>query len=172
MIQKIFCFKFRNRRGILYLKTDLVYNPEKLFRGEEHVQNKFQTYIYKGTTYHPYAHLPDSYNIAISKKFREILIKNKISGWDAYPINIKNSEFEYYGLQILGRAGSIQRPSKPGWVKGMMIDTSEWDGSDIFSARDIFTIFFTEKVREVLLYNKVFSDEEMVDISTYEWYSA
>lgn len=171
MALKNYCFKFKNRKGLLFLQTNQIYDDRKLFKGEVAVES-LETYIIKGTTYHPYAHLPDPYNLAISEKFRSILNDSGITGWRTYPINIKDCEYKYYGLQIFGRTGFTKRPVKSGWVHGMNIDMTNWDGSDIFCSSDTFLILFTEKVKNILLSSKLFSQEEVIDLEEYEWYSS
>lgn len=171
MTEKIFCFKFRNRRGVIYLETSEAYDPERLFNGEIKNDEAFKARIVKGTTYCPYCYLPDPYNLGISEKLRNCLIENAVTGWGNYDIEIENCNFKYYGLQILGKKVAVKRPSITGVVKGMDLDLSDWDGSDIFSARGMFLIFFTPKVQDILLASKIFSAEEIVDISEFEWYS-
>src|SRR5215510_3173002 len=93
---KLYCFSFKSRRrGIIFLQTREPYDQAKLFRGEIEIETKFKTFICKGTTYCPYAFLPDPHNIAISEKFRNTLIQNKITGFKCYEIEIENSKFKY-----------------------------------------------------------------------------
>lgn len=170
MTPKVYCFEFRNRRGLLFLKTDEVYDDKKLFKGMIFPEC-LNTHIVKGTTYHPYAHLSDPYNLAISTKFRNVLQANNITGWKTYPINIKDCDYEYWGFQILGKTGSIKRPSQAGWVKGMNINMNDWDGVDIFSSSSSFEILFTEKVKIALLASDLFFEAEMVNVHDLKWYS-
>jgi hypothetical protein len=74
-------------------------------------------------------------------------------------------------LQILGRTGAVRRPAQAGFTKGINVDMSLWDKSDMLCAPGFFRIFFTEKVKNVLLASKIFSQEEFEDISQVEWYS-
>ena len=172
MKDKIFCFKFRNRRGVIYLETSEEYDPEMLFTGKIKNNEVFKARISKGTTYCPYCYLPDPYNLGISEKFRSDLIENGVTGWGNYTIEIANCNFKYYGLQILGTKVMLKRPATTGSVRGMELDMSGWDGSDIFAASGMFQIFFTPKVRNILLTSKMLCPEEIVDISELEWYSA
>lgn len=60
--------------------------------------------------------------------------KNKIKGWECYPIVIEGTDLNYFILNIIGRAGLICEYDEEGDVKygSINVDYNSWDGSDIF----------------------------------------
>ncbi|MBU2524016.1 hypothetical protein KKG71_02375 [Patescibacteria group bacterium] len=108
----------------------------------------------------------------ISKKFKTILEKNKLTGWKTFPVKVydkKNQEIpNYYGLTVTGRCGPIDYSKcetyKTKYVehgpfvkiyKGKYIGLDKWDGSDFFLPIGNYGIIVTEKVANLLKNNKL-----------------
>ena len=109
----------------------------------------------------------------VSDRFLEILETNHFTGWKSYPVRLfeKNGTevFGYNGFSVTGKAGKIdweqsevvQIPSPIDktitypYYKGIPIDMSKWDGSDIFMAEGCRFYFVTEQVYKVLKKAKI-----------------
>ncbi len=106
--------------------------------------------------------------MVISEGLRDLLSRAGITGWDVYPIDLRDWEgrrlYHYHGLAITGRAGArdlkrgelITRPPvgpgmKPYEVrKGFYFDASKWDGSDIVMLAGSLWTVVTDRARRVL----------------------
>ena len=107
-------------------------------------------------------------NFAVSDEVIELLLKNNITGWKTYPVEVYTQEDElirgFNGFTITGRCGAVKPslceeviipptykggPSVPGY-KGDPLDLDTWDGSDIFILEHTVYKYATAKVRNVL----------------------
>lgn len=121
-------------------------------------------------------------NIIVFKEVINQLLKNNITGWKTYPIEVYTQEGkmlnELSGLTITGRCGAVKPslceevtippaykggPSVPGY-KGDPIDVDTWDGSDLFILEHTCYKYATEKARKVLS-KLTFSNVAFVDIA-------
>lgn len=104
----------------------------------------------------------------ISEKFRNVLIENKITGWDSYPITIEGSNLKYFGLIINGRSGMTCKLDEDGdRVYGTVnVDLKTWDGSDIFWIKETGIIACNLKVRKLLEQARI-TNIEFEDLSKY-----
>ena len=109
----------------------------------------------------------------VSDRFLEVLKTNHFTGWKSYPVRLfeKNGTevFGYNGFSVTGKAGKIDWEQSevvqiPGpidetitfpYYKGIPIDMSKWDGSDIFMAEGCWFYFLTEQVYKVLKKAKI-----------------
>lgn len=110
----------------------------------------------------------DTSILAVSDKFLSLLIRLKATGWASYPVVIKNNDGGsiegYQGLAITGRSGPIDLsksprvqipPSYDGGPprfrrKGLPVDASSWDGSDLFVPTGSGYKLITERIKIAL----------------------
>lgn len=125
----------------------------------------------------------------VSDRFVEILKAEKISGWKTFPVKVydKNGSLVngYEGFSVNGRSGPVNfseariiekqlainaAPLK--FYRGFHIEMDEWDKSDIFLAKDNFTIVVLEKVKDLIEKNKLtnirFTNLEDIEIPFVE----
>lgn len=109
----------------------------------------------------------------ISDRMKNILKKNKITGWKSYPVIIydkKGGIIEgYNGFSIVGRSGPLDLKNQPiepviddnGHVTeykeyvGGWFNISTWDGSDIFILGESLWIIITERLYKILKKEKI-----------------
>lgn len=108
----------------------------------------------------------------ISKKFKEVLVENELTGWNTFDVKLldkDNQELQgFYGLSITGRCGRIDYskseiiekrlvPNGPlgKYYKGLPIGLDQWDGSDFFLPHDNFGTIVTSRAVDVLKKGKV-----------------
>ena len=123
----------------------------------------------------------------LSNKVINLLKENQISGWMTYPCNLfdkqKNEVLGYSLFSVKGRCGPIDRlkserhikqytqTGKPvDILKGLYFEMDTWDGSDIFSPEGTLYTFVNEKVKEILIKNKVTNIlfDRITDIETIQ----
>ena len=118
----------------------------------------------------------------ISEKVYTLLMDNNITGWKRIPAPINGREdLKYYLLTITGRCGPIDK-SRTQIVdstklvynqtvkanQGLFFPEESWDGSDMFVSEYVNYTFVTEKVKTLLMKNKV-TNVEIVNIKEYQW---
>jgi hypothetical protein len=104
----------------------------------------------------------------VSDKFIDVLQHKKCTGWDCYPVTILSKKNElirnYYGIQVLGRAGPIRdelseyryceymKSTEGGGMPlvGLFFDPETWNETDIFKPENSVSIFITHNVKEAL----------------------
>lgn len=110
----------------------------------------------------------------ISDRMKNILKKNKITGWKSYPVIIydkKGGIIEgYNGFSIVGKSGPMDPRRQPteyyvrkwdGSVSdsldyiGGWFDISTWDGSDIFILGESLWIIITKRLYKILKKEKI-----------------
>jgi hypothetical protein len=123
----------------------------------------------------------------ISDKMKNLLIEEKISGWQVYPIKLltkKGIEISgYHGFSITGRCGTIdykqseiieKRSVENGplskYYKGLHIGLDKWDGNDFFLTEGTLYIIVTAKVAKIIKKNKLINVRmhNLADIETWE----
>ncbi len=123
----------------------------------------------------------------ISDKMKTILEDNKITGWKIFPIRVydkgENEVEGYHGLSITGRCGPvnynkseviikslIEGGEKSRYYKGFYAGLDDWDGSDIFLSRGLFSIIVTQRVREIVKKEKLTNArfENLSEVETWE----
>lgn len=110
----------------------------------------------------------------ISERMRDVLVRNEVSGWDTYPVDVHTVKGDpipgYRGLIVNGRTGPILWDERtPIWMKayakgvppmeglrGIPVDMSSWDGSDIFVESGRAThIFVTSRLKTIIERSKL-----------------
>ena len=126
-----------------------------------------------GKRYYDILHIGYASLFLVSDRFLEVLETNHFTGWKSYPVRLfeKNGKeiFGYNGFSVTGKAGKIdweqcEIVQRPGPIdetvtypyrKGIPIDMSQWDGSDIFMAINYWGYFITEPVYKALKKAKI-----------------
>lgn len=123
----------------------------------------------------------------VSERVRDLLQKDRISGWAIYDVAIVDGADRripgYYGLAVTGRCGGrigydrresalIHKPSAQGgsmpYFRGLHYDAGTWDGADLFMDQEgAGWMLVTEKVAETFKRAKV-SNCELTDIDVLE----
>ena len=124
--------------------------------------------IFKGTKFFDIIGLVDPWNFAISERFKNLLTQYNIKGWKVYPINIEGSEFKYYIIDIIGKAGIIREYDEDGdRIYGTtQVDKETWDSSDLFFIGDTKILVCTLRVKEIIEKAKI-TNIEFEDLSKY-----
>lgn len=113
----------------------------------------------------------------ISDRLKNILIENHFTGWQSFPVFLRDSHSQpvdgFSGLSVVGRSGptrvneSDRIITSDKWddgYNGYAID--DWDGSDIFLPQDrLLQIHVTERVYKTLNAEKI-TNIHCEDIST------
>ena len=128
--------------------------------------NKFK--IYKGNKFFDVIGLVDPWNIAISKRFKKLLEDNNINGWKCYPIQIENTNEQYYIFEVTGKAGLVCNLDEDGDIEygSILVDEKLWDKSEIFHIGDTKITVCTLRVKEVIEKAKI-SNIEFWDLNRY-----
>ncbi len=158
-------------RAEIRLESLLQYDHVKLRRGEYTPASPFTMKVSEGKRFYDLVGFQDTSNWAISEKLYSLLIQYKITGWKAFELEIKDVELKYYGFQITGRCGELIDPDEPGFYTGLKFDISSWDGSDFFCPGESVVTLCTQKVKEILVGNKI-SNCEITDINLAESFSS
>ena len=118
----------------------------------------------------------------ISEKVYTLLMDNNITGWKGIPAVIQgHEELKYYLLTITGRCGPIDK-SRTQIVdstklvynqtvkanQGLFFPEESWDGSDMFVSEYVNYTFVTEKVKTLLMKNKV-TNVEIINTKELQW---
>lgn len=128
------------------------------------------------------------YILLISEKVRNILLRNKISGWKTYEVKVfdkNNKEITgYHGLSITGKCAPTyfneekiikkqltENAPLSSFYKGLFFDIGNWDGSDIFMPTDSYYIIITEKVYNILSQAKLtnFKFENLIHVESLKF---
>ncbi len=160
------------KKGAVILEfIDKELDNRDLFSGTLKTNNPYNAKIAMQKHFYDANFFNDGLNIAVSERFIRILNDNNLKGWNTYDLKIMEyEEGHYYGLQIIGKSGELDKPKKKGFYTGYRFDHSTWDGSDFFSPKGTALVFCTEKVKNILIKNKV-TNIEFQDITTVEAYS-
>ncbi len=120
----------------------------------------------------------------ISDKLREILMKNQLTGWKTFPVQIfdkkENEIYQYHGFSITGRCGPLnfakseiiekrQRPAAPlrKYFRGLVFEQEQWDGADFFLSQGWFFVIITSKVADILNKSNI-SNLDLMNVSNVE----
>lgn len=152
------------------LKSLVKYDEQKLLKAEIIPKNIFEMEISEGKCFYDIIGYQDTSNFAISKKLYDLLVENKISGWKGYEISIKKQNQKYYGFQVTGKCGKLEKPNKIGFYIGYKFDYNTWDKSDFFSPENTMLVFCTDKVQKLFIKHKI-TNSEIININNIKGYS-
>lgn len=121
-----------DRRSAVHIESLVEYDIFSDVHKTLKEHNRFR--VYKGKKFFDLIGLKDPWNFAISKKFKDFLELNNVTGWDCYPIIIEKSDLQYYVFQVIAHANLLCKYDKDGDMKygTIRVEKSSWDGSDIF----------------------------------------
>lgn len=118
----------------------------------------------------------------ISKNMKIVFQENHLLGWETFPIKLyaKNGDeiLDYFGLSITGKCirenyNQSSVIEKKGIVEGSIIKFYKgiaidgWDGSDLFSPSDSYSIYISCKAAELIRLNQ-FSNVELKNLGDIE----
>ncbi|MCO4291606.1 hypothetical protein NF867_01845 [Solitalea sp. MAHUQ-68] len=168
-MDKFYSFQWAQKKGEILVESLNKYNDQDLMVGKYSYEGPFVVRVSEGKKLYDIAHFQDPFNFAISERVYKILKEAGITGWNSYEIVIEGRNEKYYGFQVLGKCGELNRPRKSGFVTGYEFESETWDGADFFCPKETLHIFCTERVTQLLTINRI-TNIELVDISTIEWY--
>jgi hypothetical protein len=172
---QIYDFRDRDARGAYNATefTDIINDHVKVFKGDAviHTAPKFEYHF--GKNLYDLVAIGYASLYLLSDKVTNLLQEHQITGWKTYPAILydkQGKEIEDYSIfSVTGRCGPIdwskskkfvKDPYVPGgsaadMLRGIYFDWDTWDGSDIFTAEGTLYTFVTQKIRDLLVKNKV-----------------
>lgn len=117
--------------------------------------------------------------IVVRTWVRDLMLEHGITGWREFPVRVVdfdgNEIADYCGIGVTGRCGGLDASKlwtckrADGFIMyhGVDIDTSTWDGSDIFMLPSRLYTFTTSKVKTLFNKYKV-SNARFDDLD--DWY--
>jgi hypothetical protein len=152
MEQTFFRFRWEGKKSAIEIKTKIEYERYEILGLNSTLIKNNNFAIGKGKKLFDFIHFMDDMNFAISKRVKELLEANAVTGWKCFPIVIKDLPEEYYAFQNMGCAGRIlnledinNRVSE-----NREFDINTWDGSDIFNLDNTLLNVCTPRVKEIL----------------------
>lgn len=152
------------------IQSFIEYDQVRLKKADFTPTEPFEMEVTEGSKLYDIVGFQDTSNFAISEKLYNLLQEHHITGWRGYEIKIQGVEKKYYGFQVVGRCGKLERPKEAGFYTGLKFDYYSWDKSDFFSPDETVRLFCTQKVRDLLKKNKI-TNVELSDISKVQAYS-
>ncbi|MBK7911438.1 hypothetical protein [Candidatus Pollutiaquabacter sp.] len=157
MEKKFYRFRAEDKKGSVRIKSKVDYDTLDILRKDSPLIENNQFFIANGTKFFDIVQFDDSLNFAISKKMKNLLDSNNITGWRCFPIVIENSKEEYFGFQNTGIAGPITNLEAVNNYETEFreFDITTWDGSDIFNLDGSLFNVCTERVIDLLQKERV-----------------
>lgn len=163
---------FKTQKNGVLVKLNIDVDEKEIRKGFfSPINNLVNGYIHEGIRMGSILRLQDPFNFLISQEIHQKLIKEKITGWKAFRVIIKDRDEIYFCFQITGKCGVLERPIKSGFITGMEFDKSTWDGSDIFSPKKTMSMFCNEKVKKIFEESNIVNIE-FKNIKKVRWYNA
>lgn len=159
-----------DKRGEVRVKPFVTYDPVMLKTGILAIEEPLNVKVAEGHKFYDIMCLQDPHNFAVSERIHNLMISSSINGWRSYRLAIEGHEEQYWGIQVLGRAGSIVNREE-GFVTGLSFDQSTWDGTDIFILKDTVLTIASERLRDLLVDAKA-TNTALTALSTFRWFSA
>lgn len=148
-----------NKKGQIRIKPDTAYEWQYVIDENTSLKINNVFLIDEGSKWFDFLRFQDSANFAISKKVKELLEINNLTGWSCFPIIIENaSDKEYFCFQITSnKAGKIlNKKELLNYIDEFIkFDNSTWDGSDFFTLQETGIVACLPKVKNVLEKSKV-----------------
>ena len=144
------------KRGCIHIESDTEYDFRKFFSFQDNDISNSKFKIARGGKFLDLIPFNTSLHFAVSNKMRNIIIENHINGIDFFPIRI-NDLADIWGIVPISAAGKIENLERLNNLEDETIEfnISSWDGSDIFYLQDTLCLICTQKVKEILEYNKI-----------------
>ncbi len=169
-MEEFYKIQFEQKSNEVLLDVIDDYNDQELRSGKHIPKNQIKLKVSEGKKFYDIIRLQDPFNFIISLKVYKLLKDNNITGWRYYEVEIEGYKEEYYGFQVLGRAGLIKRPKSSGFVIGLDFKYDSWDKNDFFSPEGTMAILCTERVKEIFSLNKI-TNIKFENIKKVKWYS-
>lgn len=167
---KFYYARIQRKRGEALIKSLIEYDQFALAKGSFTPSQPFEMKIDEGKKLYDIVGFQDTSNFAISERLYNLLLEHQITGWKGYEIKIEGITEKYYGFQVVGLCGNLDRPKEAGFYKGLKFEHTNWDTSDFFSPDDTVHRFCVEKVYDLMMKNKI-TNIEFTDIAEVEAYS-
>ncbi len=157
MTMRFYRFRPNNEKNCIRIKSSVNYNTLEIIGMNSPLilENNFK--IARGKKNFDIIPFDDSLNFAISKRVKELLEINKVSGWNCFSIMIEGVNDEYYAFQNLSIAGPILNLDAVNNYETdfRKFDIKTWDGSDIFNLTNTLINCCVERVKDIFEINKV-----------------
>lgn len=124
--------------------------------------------VVKGKKTFDFIGLCDPWNMAISENVKKLLEDNLITGWKAYPIEVKGVDLQYYLFDVVVKSEMKCKYDINGYKEygSIEIDEQTIDNSDFFCVGDTAIIACTEKVKTLFESNKI-TNVEFIGLENY-----
>ena len=145
-------FAGAHKKSAIKIQSEVKYNTLDILQSDSLlIQNNVFNLDY-GKKLFDILQFSDSSNFAISKRVKELLEINNITGWACFPIVIRGISEAYFAFQTLSKAGKILNLEKVNnyETENCEFDISTWDGSDIFNLEETLLSVCTPRVKEIL----------------------
>ena len=124
-------------------------------------QNQFR--VDSGKKWYDLLQFADCFHFAISRKVKDLLEQEGITGWNSFPIEIVDEPTkDYHAFFVDAMVGKLTNLEALNAYETEVheFDLSSWEGTDFFSHEDSLNIICTEKVK-ILLERKKVSNMEL-----------
>lgn len=154
---KIYSFIIDRKKSALHIHPRVEYDSVELTYGNLSLKDSIFD-VTKGTKLFDAISFTYSVYWVFSEKVKNLFEENKVTGIEFYPIVINGIQDKYYGYYIIGRAGKVLNTDDMGCIpmfEPLEFNEDEWDGSDMFLFSNSTGEFMTEKVKDILIKNKI-----------------
>lgn len=150
----------------LHSNEDRAYLP--VVRGEESINKPFRMKIQLGRHFTDFLGNGCGF-LVVSQRVVDLWLQHCFTGWNPFSVHLYDkkdthiSSHQYYGVAVVGRAGSHDTSkgvtkwhTRPDGTKsvfgmnGLYFDVRKWDGSDFFMLEGMNRILVTSRVVESL----------------------
>lgn len=135
-MNKLYSFQWAQKKGEILVEPLREYDDQTLMLGGHQINEPFFVKASEGRKLYDVVHFQDPFNFAVSQRMFKLLKDGGITGWNGYEVVIEGRKEKYFGIQVLGKCGKLNRPEEPGFVRGYIFESETWDGSDIFCPKD------------------------------------
>jgi hypothetical protein len=147
-----YSFGAADEKGCVRIKSKMKYNTLDIIRKDSPLVKFNEFTVARGKKWFDIVQFDDSVNFAISKKTKDVLESNSVTGWGCFPIEISGAPHAYFAFQIFGIAGPILNLEARNNYEADYVefDLASWDGSDIFNLKDTLHSACLPKVKQIL----------------------
>ncbi|TAF58354.1 MAG: hypothetical protein EAZ58_14430 [Flavobacterium sp.] len=109
-LQKFYDVMIQRKRGEALIKSLIDYDQYELRKAIYTPSEPFEMKVDEGRKLYDIVGFQDTSNFAISERLYNILQEYQITGWKGYEIKIEGITDKYYGFQVVGKCGKLDRP--------------------------------------------------------------
>ncbi len=153
MKQQFYRFRSKDDKDYIRITTTIDYDSLDIISDKSNLVNLQGTFrASEGTIAADVIRFENSLNFVISKKMKNLLDQNRITGWGDFPIKIEGIKDDYFIFQNLSKAGHILNLDDVNnyVTENREFDLNTWDGSDIFNLENTLLNVCTERVKDIL----------------------